>query len=147
MNGNRIYQLIIQYHKQLFYGTWLLLNLVQSAGTGLMDDEAYYWVYSRFLDWGYFDHPPMVAFLIKAGYAIFPNEFGLRLLFAVMSTVAIWMIEKLLIIKDDLLFYTIVISMGLLQIGGIIAIPDTPLLFFTALFFLCTRNCSGRPGI
>ena len=63
-------------HKAVFYFSWLMLNLIQSSFTGLLDDEAYYWVYSRFLDWGYFDHPPMVALMIKAGYALFPNPHG-----------------------------------------------------------------------
>ena len=81
MAVTRITQLILQHHKKIFYGAWLLLNLVQSAATGLIDDEAYYWVYSQFPAWGYFDHPPMVAILIKAGYSIFANELGVRLFF------------------------------------------------------------------
>ncbi|HEY0677089.1 MAG TPA: glycosyltransferase family 39 protein [Chitinophagaceae bacterium] len=147
MAGKSISQLAIRYHKQLFYGTWLLLNLIQSASTGLLDDEAYYWVYSRFLDWGYFDHPPMVALLIKAGYSIIPGELGVRLLFAVMSTFSLWLIEKLLAVQEHFLFYTIILSIGLLQIGGIIAIPDTPLIFFTALFFFLYKKQLERPGI
>ena len=147
MNGNRISKLVIQYHKLLFYGIWLLLNLIQSAATGLLDDEAYYWVYSRFPAWGYFDHPPMVAMLIKAGYAIFPNQFGVRVMFAVMSTGSVWFIQKLLNVKDDLLYYTVMLSMGVLQIGGIIAIPDTPLLFFTVLFFYVYKKLLEKPGV
>src|SRR5215213_5671999 len=104
MNGNRISKLVIQYHKHVFYGTWLLLNLIQSAATGLLDYEAYYCFYSRFPAWGYFDHPPMVAMLIKAGYAIFPNQFGVRVMFAVMSTGSVWLIQKLLNVKDDVLY-------------------------------------------
>jgi hypothetical protein len=34
------------------------------------------------------------------------------------------------------LFYAIAASMFVLQVGGIITVPDLPLLFFTALFFL-----------
>jgi hypothetical protein len=147
MAVTRITQLILQHHKKIFYGAWLLLNLVQSAATGLIDDEAYYWVYSRFPEWGYFDHPPMVAILIRAGYSIFANELGVRLLFAIMSTVAVWMIEKLLPQKDDLLFYTLMLAMGLLQIGGIIAIPDTPLLFFTVLYFYLYKKFTEAPNI
>lgn len=143
----RITQLVVQHHKKIFYCTWLLLNLVQSAATGLLDDEAYYWVYSRFPDWGYFDHPPMVAILIKAGYAIFANELGVRLWFAVMSTFTVWLTEKLLPVKDDLLFYTLMLAMGLLQLGGIIAIPDTPLIFFTVLYFYLFKKLLERPGV
>jgi 4-amino-4-deoxy-L-arabinose transferase-like glycosyltransferase len=123
-----------KYQRHLFYLFWLLLNLIQSSVTGLFDDEGYYWVYSRFLDWGYFDHPPMIALLIKIGYAIFPNELGVRLLTAIMSTATLWLIQNLLTVKEDRLFYSIALSMGVLQLGGIIAVPDVPLLFFTTVF-------------
>jgi len=121
--------------KILFYCLWLSLNLIQSSFTGLLDDEAYYWVYSKFLDWGYFDHPPMISLLIKFGYAIFPNELGVRLLVAILSTATLWLVQNLLTAKDDKLFYSIAVSIAVLQLGGIIAVPDVPLLFFTALFF------------
>ena len=118
-----------------FYVGWLVINLVQSYGTELLHDEAYYWVYSQFPDWGYFDHPPMIAILIKLGYLLFPNELGVRLLMAVMNTATLWLVHQLLVKKDDILFYALTASMGVLQIGGILAVPDIPLTFFTALFF------------
>ncbi len=37
----------------VFLGTWFLINLLQALFTGLHPDEAYYWMYSKFLDWGY----------------------------------------------------------------------------------------------
>lgn len=123
-------------HKAVFYFSWLMINLIQISFTGLLDDEAYYWVYSRFLDWGYFDHPPMVALMIKAGYSMFPNAFGLRLFTVLMSTATLYFIDLLLEKRDDKLFYAIAASMFVLQVGGIITVPDLPLLFFTALFFL-----------
>jgi len=38
---------------------WTILNIIQGYTFELHADEAYYWLYSRFLDWGYFDaiHP------------------------------------------------------------------------------------------
>jgi hypothetical protein len=58
-------------HRLVFYLLWLLLGLLQSGLTELQDDEAYYWVFSKYPDIGYFDHPPMIAFLVKMGYSIF----------------------------------------------------------------------------
>ena len=128
----------------LFYACWLLLSLVQAAGTELFDDEAYYWVYSKFLDWGYFDHPPMIAILIKVGTFIFPGEFGVRLMIVLMGTLSIYIIEKLTNPVNLKLFYAIVLNTAILQIGGIIAVPDIPLLFFTALFFWMYKKYSEQ---
>ncbi len=111
------------------------MNLIQAGYTELFDDEAYYWVYAQFPDWGYFDHPPLVALLIKAGYAIFPNELGVRFFIVLLNTATIFITRQLLPKKDDFLFYTIAFSIAIVQIGGIIAVPDIPLLFFVALFF------------
>ncbi|HMK17187.1 MAG TPA: glycosyltransferase family 39 protein [Chitinophagaceae bacterium] len=129
-----------KHHRLLFYSSWLLLALAQAASTELIADEAYYWVYSRFPAWGYFDHPPMIAFLIKSGYAIFHNELGVRLVCALLSTFTILITESLIERKDPFLFYTIILSIGVLQIAGFLAVPDTPLLFFTALFFYTYRS-------
>ena len=129
-----------KHHRLLFYTSWLLLALAQAASTELIADEAYYWVYSRFPAWGYFDHPPMIAFLIKGGYAIFHNELGVRLICALLSTFTILITESLTERKNPFLFYTIVLSIGVLQIAGFLAVPDTPLLFFTALFFYTYRS-------
>ncbi len=129
-----------KHHRLLFYSSWLLLALAQAASSELIADEAYYWVYSRFPAWGYFDHPPMIAFIIKSGYAIFNNELGVRLVCALLSTFTILITESLTERKNPFLFYTIVLSIGVLQITGFLAVPDTPLLFFTALFFYTYRS-------
>jgi len=127
-------------HRVIFYSCWLLLGLIQSRYTELLDDEAYYWVYSKFLSWGYFDHPPMIAVLIKAGYAIFPNELGVRFFLLLLNLLSLLIIEKLVDKKNVMLFYGIVLSLAVLQLSGFAAVPDTPLIFFTALFFLCYKK-------
>jgi len=131
---------IQKWHRVIFYGIWFFLAVAQASATELIGDEAYYWVYSKFLSWGYFDHPPMVALLIKWGYAVLHNELGVRLLFALMSTGTLLITEKLTDRRQPFLFYTIVAGIGVLQLGGYLAVPDTPLLFFTALFFYTYRK-------
>jgi 4-amino-4-deoxy-L-arabinose transferase-like glycosyltransferase len=45
----------------------------------LVSDEAYYWQWSRHLDYGYYDNTPLVAYVIKLFTALFgSNEFGVR---------------------------------------------------------------------
>jgi 4-amino-4-deoxy-L-arabinose transferase-like glycosyltransferase len=64
-------------------------------------DEPYYWLWSRHLAWGYYDHPPAVAVLIRAGTALFGDtEFGVRfagLALSVPMTLCVWRTGSLLL--------------------------------------------------
>lgn len=124
----------------IFYFLWLATLMLQSHYVELRGDEAYYWMYSKDLAWGYFDHPPVTAILVKIGYLIFQSELGVRLFFILCITATIWIMEKMIQPSNVKLYYAIVLSIGFLQIGmvfggGMFAIPDFPLLLFTALFF------------
>ncbi|RYY70663.1 MAG: glycosyltransferase family 39 protein [Chitinophagaceae bacterium] len=129
-----------KYHKLVFYGAWFAMNIIQAASTELLDDEAYYWIYSNFLDWGYYDHPPMIALLIKGGTWWLPGELGVRFMIVLVNTATLLVIQALLEKKNPLLFYGILMSLAIAQVGGIIAAPDLPLMFFAALFFLLYRR-------
>ena len=37
----------------------------------ILPEEAYHWNFARHLDWGYYDHPPMIAWAIAAGRLVF----------------------------------------------------------------------------
>ena len=50
----------------LFLSLSTALRLLMADKIGLGVDESHYLLYSRHLAWGYFDHPPMVAFLVAA---------------------------------------------------------------------------------
>jgi hypothetical protein len=129
-----------KHHRFIFYTTWFLSGLVQSIFTELQDDEAYYWVFSQFLDWGYFDHPPMIALLIKIGTTFLSGEVAVRMVPLLLNTATIFVTEKLTEKKSPFLFYAIVLSIAVLQISGFVAVPDIPLMFFTALFFWVYKN-------
>jgi hypothetical protein len=127
-------------HFKFFFAGWFLVNIIQAFFTELFHDEAYYWVYSQFFDWGYYDHPPMIAWMIKLGYAIFPNELGVRLLSIILNTVTILIIYDLTNKKNPFLFYAIALSIAVAHLGGMITVPDIPLIFFTALWFWVYRR-------
>ena len=131
----------------LFYISLLLLSFLQASTTELFDDEAYYWVFAQFLDWGYFDHPPMIALLIKMGISLLPGELGVRFFIVLMGVATIWLIEKILQPDDKKLFYVLVLNTALLQIGGIMAVPDVPLLFFTAIFFWAYQRFTEKETV
>lgn len=57
----------------------LIIRLIAIGSADLIAEEAYYWNYANHLDFGYLDHPPMVALLIKLSTFVFGiNEFGVR---------------------------------------------------------------------
>lgn len=50
--------------KQQIYFLILVFFIVRLAVASVVElgtDEAYYWLYTQYLQWNYFDHPPMVA--------------------------------------------------------------------------------------
>lgn len=117
---------------------FLVINLTQAFFTNLSYDEAYYWLYSEHLAWGYFDHPPLVALFIKTGYALFQNELGLRLIGTLSNFFILLLIPKILNIKDlkgKLTLLLICATLPLFQLLGFISTPDAPLLFFICLYF------------
>jgi hypothetical protein len=120
----------------LFLVLTFILNLLQSYFTGLHPDEAYYWVYSKFLAWGYFDHPPMVALFIKAGYSLFQNTLGVRLFTVISNLGAIILLYQ--IVKkyspNIQLFIIMISSVLLFHVYAFITTPDVPLFFFSVLF-------------
>lgn len=119
---------------------WTLLNLLQAAFTELFHDEAYYWVYAQNLAVGYFDHPPAIAVMIRAGYELLGGELGLRLFVVAASTLTVYCMYLLAGKEKPLLFFAIAFSMPLVHVGGFLAAPDIPLMMSVPLFFLAYRN-------
>ena len=125
--------------KRFLFGFIILfsiINLLQAYLTGLHPDEAYYWVYAQFLDWGYFDHPPVVALFIKGGVSIFQNTLGLRLftvLSFALSIYVLWLIVKNYL-ANTWLFILFVSSILIFHVYSFITTPDVPLLLFSVLF-------------
>ncbi len=123
---------------------FLVINLFQSAFTYLFEDEAYYYVWSKDLAFGYFDHPPMVALWAAIGNSVFNGELGLRLLSAISFCSMLWIIWSMIDYKEKWkqvpLFFLVVISLTFWQVFGFIITPDTPLLLFTALFLLAYKR-------
>jgi hypothetical protein len=114
------------------------LNLLQASFTELIYDEAYYWYYAQDMAWGYFDHPSMVAFLIKLSSLLFDGELGVRFMSCVLSAgtyVLLWLLTDNPKKKDYVIhFFLLVFSFTLMNAYGFLTLPDTSLLFFTALF-------------
>src|SRR5450432_1134042 len=114
--------------------TLVALRLVAAAVTPLTFDEAYYWMWSKHLAFGYYDHPPMVALVIRAGTLIAGDtEFGVRLVsillalpmsFAVYRTAAILFGGVRVAASATILLNATLMA----AVGTLIVTPDSPLL-------------------
>lgn len=126
----------------IFLAFWFLLNLVQIAFTELTSDEGYYWFYATRLQWGYYDHPPMIALLIRMGSILFPGELGVRFFNLVLSTAAVKLFLDLLPAraKNSTTTFLLLLSAPLLSYLAFIVFPDGPLLFFSMLFLVWYRR-------
>jgi 4-amino-4-deoxy-L-arabinose transferase-like glycosyltransferase len=128
-----------------------VVRLLAAAAIPLTEDEAYYRLWAQHPAFGYFDHPPMVAWWIAAGRALVGDSaLGVRLLpvFATtLATVLIIDIGRTLGLSDRAsaragLWYN---AMFLIGLGGAVATPDAPAtLFWTAtLWALAKAQRSG----
>ena len=115
-----------------------LVRLAMAAAVPLVPDEAYYWEWSRRLAWGYFDHPPAIALLIRAGTAVFGNTpLGVRvgsILAGFAATAAgITLADRLAGGGAAWRAALMVVAMPLAGIGLLLATPDVPLLCASAV--------------
>src|SRR5690606_7826544 len=104
------------------------------SGFELAHDEAYYWLFSQRLDWGYFDHPPMVAVIIRLFSFLPHSELTVRFGSVLLQFGTLFLIFKLLPEdrkKDATLLY---FAFPLASFSGLLALPDMPLLFMTAVY-------------
>jgi Dolichyl-phosphate-mannose-protein mannosyltransferase len=72
----------------------LLIHLLVACTIGLSPDEAHYALYASYLDWSYYDHPPMVGWAQYAFLRWSPSELSLR-----MVPMASWALTLFLLLK------------------------------------------------
>jgi 4-amino-4-deoxy-L-arabinose transferase-like glycosyltransferase len=128
------------------------LRLVGAAWTPLTFDEAYYWMWSKHLAFGYYDHPAGVAVVIRLGTLIAGDtELGVRLasiLLALPMSFALYRTAVILFGGQRVAATaTILLNVTLMAaVGTLIVTPDSPLLVASSfvLFFLAKVLETGR---
>jgi dolichol-phosphate mannosyltransferase len=144
-----------------------VFHLVFAGFVGLAGDEAYYWQWSRHLAWGYYDHPPLVAYVIALGTGLFgDSQFGVRVVPVLLSTAVLWFVYRMTVVyaveiltsRDRFspqaagLWAVIAIAVTpLFSLGGFLATPDVPMAFFwtlsVALAFSIVRASRPRDAL
>ena len=117
----------------------LAIQALAAERLELTFDEAYYTLWSRFLSFGYLDHPPMVALLIRASTSLFGgSELGVRalsLLFVgAMPALIAFIAWRLFDSAEKAALAALMwVAMPLVSIGAVFVAPDAPLVVFWTL--------------
>lgn len=116
----------------------ILVHATLASVTGLTGDEAHYLLYARFLDWSYFDHPPLVGWLQAPIIAATDSVAIIRLLPQLFWLGCAWLIYRITrdLSHDEAAPSLAVILFCLspiLHVHGIALLPDTLLCLFALL--------------
>lgn len=128
----------------------IAVRLVVAAVLPLSFDESYYWLWSKHLAAGYYDHPPMIALAIRAGTVVFGNTaLGVRilpLLFSVLASWAVWRAgAEYLGQEEDGARASLLFNLTLMcNVEMLTGTPDAPLMAFSALFVLALVRLEVR---
>jgi 4-amino-4-deoxy-L-arabinose transferase-like glycosyltransferase len=128
------------------------LRLVGATWTPLTFDEAYYWMWSKHLAFGYYDHPPAVALVIRLGTMIAGDtELGVRLVSILLALPMSFAVYRAAVIlfggQRVAATATILLNVTLMAaVGTLIVTPDSPLLVTSSFVVLYLAKVleSGR---
>jgi len=116
---------------------YTLFNAIANQFIDFYSDETYYWLWSKKLGLSYFDHPPMVAYMIKmtTWFSDDPMFVRLSAVFMVSATAYIlyMMAKKIFDEKAAIYTFYIFLSSILIVVGSTVIAPDIPMMFFWAL--------------
>ena len=121
----------------------LAARVVMAALVPLTADEAYYWLWSKHLDWGYLDHPPLIAWLIRAGTMLLGDSvLGVRASGILLSGLATWFVWEAArtLLKDQAraaaaaLLFNLTLMIGVEMLA---ATPDMPSIATSAALLFC----------
>ncbi|MDH3353953.1 MAG: glycosyltransferase family 39 protein, partial [Chromatiales bacterium] len=112
-----------------------LIHLLVAGQFELSGDESHYVLYAYHLDWSYFDHPPLVGWILATVLPFSDSEFALRLWPIALSVISSWLLYRLTQrLYPESSPWVPAIAVALLQSSiifhllSLALLPDTPLL-------------------
>ena len=135
----------------LLVGGLTVFRLVFAGRFGLGVDESHYLLFSRHLAWGYFDHPPMVAFLAAVTTLGGEGVFWVRLGPVFCSGVSLILLRYLALelYHDERVGFWAAVLLQLMPYQHLLMVallPDAPLNLFWCATLLAVRRAvrTGR---
>ena len=132
----------------------LTARLIVGSQVHLTEDEAYYRLWSLAPAFGYYDHPPMIAWWVWAGrHVVGDTPLGVRLapiLASALTTLLVFDLARLAGASGALagragIWFN---AMPLVALGGFLAVPDAPAsLFWTLTLWCCFRGVRASSNV
>ena len=113
----------------------ILIRICAIFIMGPMPQDAYYFFYAQHPSLSYFDHPPAIAWLIKASTTIFgKNIVAIKLgdsILSALTVLSVYLLARLFFLKNIAgKAVTLLLSTLMVSVLSLISTPDAPLLFF-----------------
>lgn len=149
MNGGKVHSRSLW----LLLLIWGALDLLCAMFCEIHADEAYYRLYGQFLNWGYFDHPPMVGLMTALsaqmvhGTSLILKNLSVRLVTVLIHMATVYVVWRTAVRNSPFThrqslttFILLAASIPMFCAYGFMTTPDAPLLFFAALFYYAYRR-------
>ena len=129
------------------------LITLYTTGIELHLDESYYFLWSKNLAWSYYDHPPMIAYLIALSNLVISNiELAVKIVpnFLFCGTsIYIFLLGKELFDKKAAFYAMVLINILPFYLGeSVYASPDAPMVFFLSgasyYFYIATKRGKAK---
>lgn len=115
----------------------IILNIFFNSQFQLHYDEAYYWTWGQHLSLSYYDHPPMIAYMMRLTSILGYSEVFVRLSAIITTSVTIITMYKLAqkMFDDKTANVTVILAIAcpLIEAMFFVVTIDDPLLMFWAL--------------
>lgn len=136
----------------LLIACFTLMRLALACVVELGNDEAYYWLYTRYLQWNYFDHPPLVGvwgWLFTGGGLLGQGELAVRLgsiAGAAIATCCLYRATATLYNEQAGWYAAVLYNTSLYAgiVAGLLIMPDSPqMICWTFSLWMFARIAIG----
>lgn len=128
------------------------LHVLAAWSAPMLAGEAYYWLWGKHLAAGYFDHPPMVGLAAALSFGwINGCPLAARsssIVLAALTTLVVYALARSLYPEGRTAWRSALVFsvVPLFHAGGAMIQPDTSLMFFMSLTWLCFWKAAGKDG-
>ena len=130
------------------WGT-LLVKLLLAAWLPLTGDEAYFFLWGKYPDIGYYEHPPMVGWFLHLLLYVSDATWWLRLPAILLGTLIGWLIYRVLrpqLGTQQAALVGLLYLLAPLNVVGVLVTTDTPLILFSFLSALALARALRSDG-